>query len=395
MKKFLFVCGNYHPMPYANGICVLRLQEALKAKGIDSDVVCSSEETGKKMSDFGNIYFAKKPIIKNKILRRIVRFCIWPIVDLRIVDSYKNAIKTAIGENDYLCVIGVLRPIEGTIACASCGEFLIYECDSISNNGDNLYGIKRLLKHRVLLIERYLYNKAGHIFHLDCHRNYYSSKNKYKRYSNKSSYVDIPHFYSPENAAQMGSVSSHDGINITYLGSLSPKRNPPDYSINLLKEVEKLIPISCSFYSRGCEESLNNAQQYNSGVFHSMGYVPQEALVNVKNLTDCFLSIGFNYTGTVTSIPSKIFEYMSTGKPIIHVSGGNNDTAIPYLQKYGNALIVDPKESMNENAALVEKFLKEYADKRIELEDLRKRFPMNTPEYTINLLLDYIEKRRT
>ena len=126
-----------------------------------------------------------------------------------------------------------------------------------------------------------------------------------------------------------------------------------------------------------------------------MGYVSQETLVNVKNLTDCFLSIGFNYTGTVTSIPSKIFEYMSTGKPIIHVSGGNNDTAIPYLQKYGNALIVDPKESMDENAALVEKFLKEYADRRIELEDLRKRFPMNTPEYTINLLLDYIDKRRT
>jgi hypothetical protein len=43
-------------------------------------------------------------------------------------------------------------------------------------------------------------------------------------------------------------------------------------------------------------------------------------------------------------IPGKIFEYMSTGKPILHFSKFSEDPAITYLKRYPKALIINEWE---------------------------------------------------
>lgn len=385
--KFLFVLGDYYPKASANGVCVLKIQEELHKRGIQSDVICEGNIDETIQGKHGIIRCVSKG---KRSVNKLLRLIIWPIKDVILSYNYYLAIKRTRANEHYDLIVSALRPIEGAVACAVSGNYVLYELDSITNNGDNLYGLKHMLRYRSANIERFIYKRARHIFHLQCHYNYYETikSRKYGRYLDKSTYVDIPYF--GENKRQ-SDFTKANGVNIiTYLGSLSIVRNTPDYSIKLFSEIAKNYSLECWFYSRGCEDKLQKAKKQFPDLYNIMGYVSQDELYSIKDKTDFFLSIGFNHTGTVTSVPSKIFEYMTTGKPIIHILGGKNDTAIPYLEKYKNAIIVNSDDELNENVDKVKQFMETHREVRVNLNELRKVFIMNTPEYTVEKMLSLI-----
>ena len=95
--------------------------------------------------------------------------------------------------------------------------------------------------------------------------------------------------------------------------------------------------------------------------------------------SDILLSIGNKGTEMA---PSKIYEYMSTGKPIIHVYSEENDPCIEQLVKYGNALLI--KEG-NDSRDLIVEFIN--SRKNIDTSDVFKRFISSTPSYTVDLII--------
>ena len=54
--RLLFVLGRYYPKPSANGVCVLRVQEALAKRGVFSDVVADGETETIIDSQYGKLY---------------------------------------------------------------------------------------------------------------------------------------------------------------------------------------------------------------------------------------------------------------------------------------------------------------------------------------------------
>ena len=71
---------------------------------------------------------------------------------------------------------------------------------------------------------------------------------------------------------------------------------------------------------------------------------PEIAIDALMN-SDILVNIG----NTVEfQIPGKIFEYMSTGKPIVHFSKLPEDPALKYLQKYPRVLIIKEWEGNDE-----------------------------------------------
>ena len=382
MGRILFVCGNYDPYPSANGVCVLRLQEALLERGIASDVVCSSSDNGVTTSKYGDVYHLQIPVIKSGFIRKIVRLFIWPLKDPRLVSTYKRTIKQAMNEHDYSLLIGVLRPIEGLLACESLGDYAIYECDSITNNGENEAGLKRILRNRVDNIEKRIYDKAKRIFHMACHSAYYS-QSKYSIWRGKSEIIDIPQLV--DEGIVDHSSDHQDEIKILYSGTLSRDTRSPAYAITLIKELTQITDtrITVDFYSRGnCETMIKEAETVSGGVIKQRGYVTLQQLNEAVGNTDLLLSIGNCLSGTVTSLPSKVISYMAYGKPIIHIDGGSNDIAKSYLEKYPLAIIVDPNKDLTENVNKLDKFIKASFGKRVEIETLKKQFQLNTPEYT-------------
>lgn len=80
--------------------------------------------------------------------------------------------------------------------------------------------------------------------------------------------------------------------------------------------------------------------------------------------------------------PSKIYEYMSTGKPIIHTYTWEKDPCIEPLMKYGNALLLNEKEEVDVNSIC--KFIED--SYIIPYSDVKAKFMSATPEYTADLI---------
>ena len=82
--------------------------------------------------------------------------------------------------------------------------------------------------------------------------------------------------------------------------------------------------------------------------------------------------------------PSKIYEYMATGKPIIHFYTWENDSCIEPLNKYGNALLISRDDKLIESRLLA--FINEAG--RLPYKKVAQIFRRATPEYTVNLITE-------
>ena len=106
--------------------------------------------------------------------------------------------------------------------------------------------------------------------------------------------------------------------------------------------------------SEQAQEKLRESVQ--SGVRLVVGgWLERDALLDAYRSADVLLSVGERGG---RQLSSKIFEYMSVGKPILHVCTGSSDANIPYLKRYPLSLcIVQDECSIEENARLVALFM--------------------------------------
>ena len=154
------------------------------------------------------------------------------------------------------------------------------------------------------------------------------------------------------------------------------------------------LDIICDFYSRGnCEDILTEAEKRTNGIINAKGYVTQAEVVRIQNKTDFLLSIGNKLTGEDKSLPSKILEYIAIGKPIIHVYGGKNDSAVKYLERYGLACIINSDDEMDFNVNKLIRFITENKGKCVPFDKVMALFPENTPDYTAEIIERFLSDK--
>lgn len=390
--RILFVLGKYYPQAGANGVCVSRVQKVLLEKGIQSDVIAEGEHDDVFTNAYGTVYITdlqtSKQMNKLQNVRAALRYPIYFPDNIR---RYAQTIEKALSEHHYNAIVAVLKPLEGAIAAMDYSNLMVYELDSISNNDDNEHGFRRFLRHRTHRYERELYEKACCIFHMESHKTFYGQR-CYDRFQKKAQFLDIPQLVDegiPDRAN--GDLAN---IKVVYSGILNKGMRSPEYSISLVKELNKQpeISLELNFYSRGnCESMLEAAQRETGGKIKQRGYVSLEELNAAVAETDVLLSIGNSLTGKVTSLPSKVISYMAYGKPILHIDGGANDVAKDYLAKYPLAIVIDPHADLQENVKKLRAFLMDAVGKRVCFKDLETILEKNTPQYTANQIVDKLE----
>ena len=395
-KKILFLVDFYFPTSSANAVCVKHLQESLLLDGIKSDILCCGERNGFIIkNEFGNVYSVKSHLNltrdykKNPItfLERIHNGIIWPLKSLSLVKRFRKVLKTLEKDNSYLGIVCSLRPIEAALACVG-RNFILYELDSITNNSDNLFGIKRFLKYRSSNIERKLYRNAGLIIHMRSHKEYYEAK-KYKQFAEKSVFADIPGLVLAKKDV---SKAKRSRILICYTGALNSKIRSPKYALSLFKKASEEVDLRIDFYSRGDCSFLINSSEYGN-IASNKGYVPSEKVPEILASADFLLNIGNCFSGKVTSLPSKTIEYISTGRPIIHIDGGANDTAKAYIERYGNSLIVSQEDPFELNVRKIIAFVKANFGRIEEREKIELEFAENLPSYTTNIIINHLQNQ--
>ena len=107
-----------------------------------------------------------------------------------------------------------------------------------------------------------------------------------------------------------------------------------------------------------------------------LGPVPPARAAALEAQAGVLVSIG---NATANQVPSKLFEYAAAGKPVLHLSAGENDAALPYLARWPLALCVPPGEPARQ-AALVRPWLEQTAGKVLPFAQAAACFPEFTPE---------------
>lgn len=194
-------------------------------------------------------------------------------------------------------------------------------------------------------------------------------KKKFIQFSSKVNLIPFANIEPVEYDSNKvsGNFMKRHKINCLFTGRLYDDIRNPSRLINVFSKIDKNIHLSMM-----TNLSIEKIKKYSPN-----NYLPSiipfqnrdTALFNLMH-ADILVNIG----NTVEfQVPGKIFEYMSTGKPVIHFSKIKNDPALKYLNRYPKVFIVNEWEIDNINYKNeLENFCKDHKNHKLTFEDVNE-----------------------
>jgi glycosyltransferase involved in cell wall biosynthesis len=159
---------------------------------------------------------------------------------------------------------------------------------------------------------------------------------------------------------------NREKINCIFIGRLYEDIRNPAYALQLFSQLND--DIHFILMTNFSQEKIKKNIAGHGDKFSIYPIQTRDTAFNALMNSDILINIG----NTVEfQVPAKIFEYMSTGKPIVHFSKFSNDPALVYLEKYPTVLIINEWEgNMHKQATQLNKFCKEYCGSIISYEQV-------------------------
>lgn len=400
MDNYIFMTNYYLPKPGATGMCVHQVAKEL-AKNNNVFTVCYEDGDQSKKVDGVKIIKIKIPsYLKNvesqnsrlkkikqvqSLIRKAIHIYDYPLRSQCLVDKYYRTVSRIIDEYDSATIVSSYTPLEAVVAAYKIKKkykdkinIVYYSTDTLSNEQGS-DGILPVSYRRRCGIrwEKKLFSLYDKILIMECHKEHYFSKT-YDSFREKMVLVNFPLF----NRMEEGDVQKEcfDGISFVYTGTFYRVLRNPQFICDILVALCKKEKIVVDILGTGdCNDIIEKAVDESGGsiIFHGMQ--SHETVIKYLNSADILLSIG---NAESPMAPSKIYEYMSTGKPIIHTYTYDKDPCIEPLQKYGNALLI--KEHDPDSILKIEAFIENR--KVLRYQDVERKFETSIPKYTAEIL---------
>ena len=410
MKKILFVCDYYYPNASSIGICTHKVAKALKQNGNIVHVLSFGDNNFKIENEYDNItsFYIKKRFherciefgentggIVGKIicllgkcklrLWQILWFPFFRMDGIAVPLRYYRAISKLNKQNNYDMIIATYNPFEGMLATYWYKKkfnnvlFCLYILDNLTNIGNTNYISNKLNDKMGWKWEKRIFPLCDQIINLRCHEKHHQQE-RYNQFRKKMVYSDIP-FLTKNNASK--NYFDKKYIHFVYTGRLLKTRSSSSFS-KLFDKLSANKPYILHYYSTGDEEdNISKFEKSTNGRIKRHGLLPHDKISIIQNSADILVSIGNSGN---EKISSKIFEYISTGKKIVHFQKEKYDSTIYYYSKYDNAIVLSEKDSLIINIEKLNKFItKSYS--KIEFEKLKSIYYENLPEYTAILIM--------
>ena len=364
MNNYIFLTNMYLPKPGATGLCVHQLAKKL----VDNNVytICYDDGFDKINYDGVNVIKIKIPsYLKNQdnmskiqkkiniiysLFKKAIYFYKYPLRSKSLIRRYKKNIEKVINNanNEKIKIIASYTPLEAIIAASEIKrkykervEIIYYSTDTLSNEQGadgflpSSYRTKCGLKWEKKLFA--LYDK---IIIMECHKNHYLSQ-EFEQYKNKMYIANFPFLEKKDIDVQ----KKKDGmVHMVYAGTLYRNLRNPSFMLSSLIDVSKEKKIKIDIYGIGdCDDIVQDAMRKSENIIKMNGMISHDNVLKKVYGSDVLLSIGNKESPMA---PSKIYEYMSTGKPIIHFYFYDGDPCIEPLMQYGNALLIKDNDNM-------------------------------------------------
>jgi hypothetical protein len=384
--KVLLIPGFSEKAGSANTSCVSEIaKEICKMKDVELVV---AGDTLNRIS--ASIDWKKSPLF---LLKKVIN---WPTIDPNASRQCFEQIDNLISQGGFDAMIVSHMPYDATAAAVKVKKrhpeicLALYELDPISYEIDKKrQSLGKYLYFMRIIAENKTFRGCDLIFHMECNRGKFS-KRKYRRFFNKSIYIDFPLVHNKGIHSHREELVGDNSIKLVYSGKLMMAFRSPEYLLEVLSLVKKDINIEVFFYSNGDCEDIIATYSANYDFIHQMGFVSKEDLNDAIASSDCLINIGNKYSDM---LPSKILTYIETGMPIIHVKNQYNDACEEYLKRYTLATIINEDEPVVVSAKKVSGFIKSNYKKRLESDFIVSKFEANTPEYSARVIIDAINKQ--
>lgn len=202
----------------------------------------------------------------------------------------------------------------------------------------------------------------------------------------KHFFYDIPGIVKPKYSNLTRSdILQENKINIIFSGILSLPDRDPECFIRALNETKSASCINLVFLCTGAGKAkLDMLQKTFKGTITNMNYIPHSELLALYSKADILLNFGGRNPNMV---PSKIFEYMSFGKPIISMFSIDNEASKIYLDQYPLSLCLDERKDRVEIVKMLDSFFKEKVGRIVPFEQVEELFPLNSPKIYADLIM--------
>lgn len=182
-------------------------------------------------------------------------------------------------------------------------------------------------------------------------------------------------------------TSSNERLRCVFAGNLYRTLRTPHFALELFKALNE-VNTDLVFVGGGWQHYPDDLLFPYRKILAERLIVtgPKSPVEATKALADADVLISLG-NGVNEQVPSKLFEYLATGKPILHLAKLKDDPCLPYLEKWPLACIVWESEGTDpEVLTRVRTFLYEQGRQRLPLETAAYLYPENTPEYAAALL---------
>lgn len=256
--------------------------------------------------------------------------------------------------------------------------------DPISGRQLAKYLPKSYANYMMLKDEIRLLSNSNRIISLQSNRSYQELYSKEKPFFKNIRFLDIPGIVRPTLSNIDEPFTKKNMINMLYSGILSLPDRDPARLIEIIKMSKYADKINLLFFAAGDDGKAKANSILKDFRGHSLihSYIPKTLLNSVAMHSDILINIGGPNPGMV---PSKIFEYMSLGKPILSTFYIDNESSKTYLEHYPASACIDIREPIENCIIAFEYFVEHCLGKEVSFEDVEKNFPMNSPKEFIHV----------
>ncbi|MFY3790512.1 hypothetical protein ACOQFO_02150 [Ureibacillus sp. MALMAid1270] len=427
MKHIVFLLSNYKPNITATSNCAFNVIQSLKGN-YEVSVIClhyGEEKIIKESMDGVNVirirdnYAYILNLLKGKYLSsessytkvlfgvifklfRILNYLVFLIkptsIRRSIINKFYENTKAINFEKKVSAIIPVSLGYESVVAGYKLKldqketVFIPYLFDPFTQNIALHKGsfVTKIRKKRHLALEKKVIEASDKVFILPQLEEIFSQP-PFSEHKSKIVLTEHPLLGKVDNKNLSQVFSRNNKIKIVYTGALYQKIRNPEYFLNTFK-ISGINKISeLHMYTTGdCDSILNKfiPSLKNTLILH--GRVAFEEAQSAMYNADILINLGNSVS---YQIPSKIFEYIATGKPIVHIYSLDDDKVIDILKDYPLALCLKCDiEQMEENSQKLFNFCTSNLGRSIEYEEIKELYSAALPETTSNLFSKYIHK---
>ena len=297
--------------------------------------------------------------------------------------KYIKWLKKYVNQNNTDGVLGFCYPFDVAYDVLSCdinAKKIYYQFDP--------YGMHTILdtdkKEEKIEKETELISFCDAVFTTKVLKKQYSQNDKYNKYIDKINGVDFPVMIRKNPAdLKIPFDFNKENTNILFCGTMDDGFRNPDFVLSNFEKIFKM-DSSVKVHFLGPQQGVKVtqwAEKYPDNIFVHTG-VKNDIAVSTTYKADILLNIGNSISNMV---PSKIFDYFATGKPIVNVQKIENSPDTEYFEKYPLQFTLKEYENRMDFENLYS-FIKNNKNSSISFDKVKQIYETATPEYVAGLI---------